>query len=132
MRTIALVVVAVTLSGCASTREESAIAFQQQSPQLVASCNMAFRDGSQFGRGIVVVREGVDACDRLAKEESLSLVDPVAVNTYQRYTFNRKRPVDMNSCRSGVTCSSTTGYSNQITSPQPTTMWTVQSPATAP
>ena len=68
MPKIALLVIAVTLSGCASTSEESAIAFQQQLPQLVADCNLAFRDGGQFGVGIVAVSEGIDACDRLAKE----------------------------------------------------------------
>ncbi len=85
MPKIALLVIAVTLSGCASTREESALAFQQQLPQLVADCNLAFRDGTQFGVGIVAVSEGIDACDRLAKERSLSLADPVAVDSYQSY-----------------------------------------------
>ena len=85
MPKIALLVIAVTLSGCASTREESALAFQQQLPQLVADCNLAFRDGTQFGVGIVAVSQGIDACDRLAKERSLSLADPVAVDSYQGY-----------------------------------------------
>ena len=83
MRKIALVIVAATLSACASTREESAIAFQQQAPQLVADCNMAFRDGTQLGVGIVAVSEGIDACDRLAKERSLGLANPAAVNSYK-------------------------------------------------
>ena len=89
MPKIALLVIAVTLSGCASTREESALAFQQQLPQLVADCNLAFRDGTQFGVGIVAVSEGIDACDRLAKERSLSLADPVAVDSYQSYRQRR-------------------------------------------
>ena len=91
MRKIASVIVAVTLSGCASTREESALAFQQQLPQLVADCNLAFRDGTQFGVGIVAVSEGIEACDRLAKERSLGLANPAAVNSYQGYRYSRAR-----------------------------------------
>jgi hypothetical protein len=93
---IALLVVAVTLSGCASTREESAIAFQQQLPQLVTACNTAFRDGSQFGFDIVGISDGIDACDRLAKERSLRLADPAAVKIYQSYFGHSRAPQDAN------------------------------------
>ena len=136
MRKAALVLVVVTLSGCASTREEAAIAFHQQSPQLVADCNMAFRDGSQFGRGIVVVREGVDACDRLADKESLNLVDPVAVNTYRSYRLSHQRLRDSfipgergfraalpDTRCSGSMCSSTVGYSNTTPTWQQAPTW---------
>jgi hypothetical protein len=115
MRKIVALVVSLGLAGCASTREESAIAFQQQLPQLVADCNLAFRDGSQFGVGIVAVSAGIDACGRLAKERSLSLADPVAVNSYQGYRAaqyarlyptSNGRPRGNTSCWGGSTCSS--------------------------
>ena len=91
MRKIALLIIAVALSGCASTRQERAAEFQRDLPQLVADCNTAFRDGTQFGVAIVAIREGIDACNRLAKERSLGLADPAAVNSYQSYRHSRAR-----------------------------------------
>jgi hypothetical protein len=84
-----LFVIALALAGCASTREQSAIEFQQQLPQLVTDCNTAFRDGAKFGVAVVAISEGIDACDRLAKERSLSLAETAAVDSYQRYKRSR-------------------------------------------
>ena len=119
MQKIALVIVAVTFSGCASTREESAIAFQEQLPQLVADCNMAFRDGTQFGLGVVAVSEGVDACDRLAHERSLSLANPAAVKSYQSYRVSRTRSNGLCPPGSGSTCPNLQGSHTQALQQQP-------------
>ena len=110
MQKSTLFIVVLVLAGCASTREESAIAFQQQLPQLVADCNLAFRDGTQFSVGIVAVSEGIDACDRLAKERSLSLADPVAVNSYQSYNLGRAQRAASCYPGSGSTCPPLASY----------------------
>ena len=130
MRKIALVIVAATLSACASTREASAIAFQQQLPQLVADCNLAFRDGTQFGVGIVAVSEGIDACDRLAKERSLSLADPVAVNSYQSYRHSRYVKRFAGGCfpGSGSACQPLPSYAPNPNLQQPSTWPTAWRP----
>jgi hypothetical protein len=86
---LTLLIVAAALVGCASTREESAAVLQRELPRLVTACNTAFADGIQFGFGIVAISEGIDACDRLAKERSLSLIDPAAVDLYERYRVER-------------------------------------------
>ena len=77
------VIVAVTLAGCASAREESTIAVQEQLPHLVAACN-AF----SYARSISS-RNAIKACDRLAKERRLSLADPATVGRYHAYKLNR-------------------------------------------
>jgi len=119
MRKIVALVVALCLAGCASTREESASAFQQQVPQLVADCNLAFRDGTRFGVGIVAVSEGINACDRLARERSLSLADPVAVNSYQSYNLSRAQRAASCYPGSGSTCAPLASYTPALQ--QPTT-----------
>jgi hypothetical protein len=135
MRKIALVIVTVTLSACASTREESAIAFQQQLPQLVADCNTAFRDGTKFGVGIVAISEGIDACDRLAKERSLSLVDATAIDSYQSYKHSRAlsavRDTDCSLRGGSTSCFPPQSYTPALQ--QPTTWPDLPpGPATAP
>lgn len=84
MLRIALIVGAVTLVGCASTRAERATAFQQEVPQLVATCNEG------FGGGGPRTREGIHACGRLATKKSLGLADPAAASSYLSYANSRK------------------------------------------
>jgi hypothetical protein len=80
---------AATVVGCASTREERVAAIQAELPQLVDACNGAFEDGSKLGLGMVVINQGIDACDRLAYGRSLSLVRPATAELYQRYRVTR-------------------------------------------
>ena len=82
-------VAVVALAGCASTREERVAAIQAELPQLVPACNGAFGDGSQLGLGIVVINQGIDACDRLVQGRSLGLVRPTTAELYQRYRVTR-------------------------------------------
>jgi len=79
------------LAGCASTREERVAEVQGELPQLVASCNDAFQDGSKLGLGIVTISEGIEACDRLARAQSLGLVRPVTAELYRRYHAEQAR-----------------------------------------
>ncbi len=88
---IVVLFAAVALAGCASTREERVAAMQAELPQLVPACNGAFRDGSQLGLGIVVINQGIDACDRLVQGRSLGLVRPTTAELYQRYRVTRNR-----------------------------------------
>lgn len=90
MLRLSLFLLAAALAGCASTREGSAGATQADSPQLVAACNGAFRDGSRTGAETVTIRiavitEGLEACDRLALAGSLDQVRPATADIYQRY-----------------------------------------------
>jgi hypothetical protein len=78
MLEMVLLIIAVTLAGSASTREERAAAFQRELPQLVAACNKAF---SGVGPR---TRDGVKACDRLAAKKSLAVADPATVRAYVR------------------------------------------------
>jgi hypothetical protein len=87
---VSLVLVAVALAACASTREGSTGATQADLPRLVAACNGAFRDGSRKGADTVTIRiavvtEGLEACDRLASAGSLDQVRPATAEIYQRY-----------------------------------------------
>jgi len=80
---------AAALAGCASTRDKALAEIQPELPQLVAACDGAFQNGSNVGLGIVVVSEGIDACDRLAHARSLDLVHPVTADLYKRYRATR-------------------------------------------
>jgi hypothetical protein len=87
---VSLLLIAAALAACASTPQESAAAIQAELPRLVASCNAAFRDGSEKGLETVTIRiavmtEGLDACDRLARAGSLDQVRPATAEIYRRY-----------------------------------------------
>jgi hypothetical protein len=84
MLKIALIAIAVALTGCATTRQERAAAFQQEAPQLVASCNKAFSDAGPR------TRDGINACGRLATKDSLGLVEPATANAYTSYANSRR------------------------------------------
>jgi len=84
MSKITLLFIVVALAGCA-TRQERVAAIQAELPQLVTACNGAFRDGRSLGRGIVTVREGIEACDRLAFAGSLDQVRPATAEVYEHY-----------------------------------------------
>jgi len=79
---IGLVVIAATLAGCATTRQERADAFRQALPQLVSACNEAFSDDP-------LTRDGINACARLATKGSLGLANPEAASAYVRYAGDR-------------------------------------------
>jgi hypothetical protein len=83
MLRIALIVAAITLAGCAGTREQRAAAFQQEVPQLVAACNGWQQ--SDITDGEVIRGHGLKGCSRLRDENSLRLADPMAVSAYLRY-----------------------------------------------
>ena len=87
---IALLVTAIALAGCASTRQERAAALQRELPQLVAACNGWFQVDPRV-EGPTTRRDGLKACDRLAVGKSLTLADPDAVSAYQRYTSNKSQ-----------------------------------------
>jgi hypothetical protein len=80
---------AAALAGCVSARDKAVAEIQPELPQLVAACDGAFQNGSNVGLGIVVVSEGIDACDRLAHARSLDLVHPVTAELYKRYRAAR-------------------------------------------
>jgi len=80
---------AAALVGCASARDKAAAEIQPQLPQLVAACDGAFQNGSNVGLGIVVISEGIDACDRLWQARSLDLVHPLTADLYRRYRATR-------------------------------------------
>lgn len=80
MRKLTLLVVAVVLAGCASTRAERAAAFQQELPQLVEACN-GWLDPRLDATSR---RDGFNACERLSVKRSLTLADPATVQAYQR------------------------------------------------
>jgi hypothetical protein len=80
MLKIALLAIAVTLAGCAATRQERAAAFQQELPQLVAACN-GWADPRLDAS---TRRDGLRACDRLSVRQSLILTAPATVSAYHR------------------------------------------------
>lgn len=83
MLRIALIVAAITLVGCAGTREQRAAAFQREAPQWVAACNGWQQSDVTDGR--VMRGQGLKGCSRLRDENSLRLADPAAVSAYLRY-----------------------------------------------
>lgn len=83
MLKVAFIVAAVTLVGCAGTREQRAAAFQREVPQLVAACNGWQQ--SDVTDGEVIRGHGLQGCSRLRDENSLQLADPMAVSAYLRY-----------------------------------------------
>jgi hypothetical protein len=87
MRKIALLIVAGTLIGCASTRQERAAEFQQQLPQLVAACNEWIHVDPRLD-GPTIRRDRLKACDRLAAERSLGLTEPATARAYVSYKSN--------------------------------------------
>jgi hypothetical protein len=84
MPKIASLIIAMTLAGCASTRQERAAAFQQELPQLVVACNGWIQADPRLD-GPTIRRDGLAACNRLAVKKSLNLADPAAVSAYQNY-----------------------------------------------
>ena len=80
MLKIAVLIVAATLVGCASSRQERDAAFQQELPQLVAACN-GWADPRLDS---TTRRDGMKACDRLSVRQSLTLADPATVSLYHR------------------------------------------------
>jgi hypothetical protein len=84
MLKVALLMMAVTLAGCASTRQERAAAFYQELPQLVAACNGWMQADTRLD-GPTIRRDGLAACNRLAVRQRLNLADPATVSAYQHY-----------------------------------------------
>jgi hypothetical protein len=84
MPKVAVVVLAATLVGCASARQERAEQFQQELPQLVAACNGWIDTNTQLD-GPTIRREGLKACERLAARGRLGLTDPAAAREYVSY-----------------------------------------------
>jgi hypothetical protein len=83
-----VLVLAVTLAGCASTRQERAAAFQRELPELVAACNGWIDPNSLHDER----SDGFEACSRLAVKKSLGLADPVAASAYIRSRGGRIGP----------------------------------------
>ena len=79
MHKIALLVIALAVAGCASTRQERAAEFQRELPQLVATCNSLTDQTGRLER-----RDAFDACRRLSVRNSLELADPATVSAYVR------------------------------------------------
>jgi hypothetical protein len=85
---IGLLIIAATLTGCASTPEEKAAAFQRDLPQLVAACNGWIQVDSRLD-GPTVRSDGFKACRQLSANKSLALVDPATAKVYVR-TMNER------------------------------------------
>jgi hypothetical protein len=83
VRTVGLLIIGVTLAGCAGTRQERAAEFQHELPQLVADCNEWMQVGPRLD-GPTIRHEGYKACRRLAGKKSLGLADPAAASAYMR------------------------------------------------
>ena len=83
MPKIGLLIIAVAVAGCASTRQERAEAFQQELPQLIAACNEAFSGADSL------TRDGINACERIAAKKGLRLTDPATASAYVRYANAR-------------------------------------------
>jgi len=83
MARIALFILAATLAGCASTRQERAAEFQRELPQLVSACNQWIEVDSRLD-GPTTRYDGYNACRRLAGKRSLGLADPAAASAYIR------------------------------------------------
>jgi hypothetical protein len=90
MQKLALLFVAVTLAGCASTRQEWAAEFQRELPQLVTTCNGSIDETAWLDR-----RDAFEACRRLAVRNSLNLADPAAVSAYERSVGQRSTGQNM-------------------------------------
>jgi len=88
MRKIALLIIAGTLAGCATTRQERAAEFQQKLPQLVAACNEWIRVDPRLD-GPTIRRDGLKACDRLAAKRRLGLVDSAIARAYVSHKNNK-------------------------------------------
>ena len=78
---VTLLIAAVALASCASTRQERAAAFQRELPQLVARCN-ALGDPSL---DVTIRRDGATACEQLALNKRLDLADPATASAYLRW-----------------------------------------------
>jgi hypothetical protein len=88
MRTVGLLIIGVTLAGCASTRAERVAEFQRDLPQLVAACN-AWIQVEPGLDGPTARSDGFKACRRLSVNNSLALVDPPAARAYVRAMSGR-------------------------------------------
>lgn len=84
MKKIGLLIIAATLAGCATARQEREAAFQSELPHLVAACNQAYAASAS------VTREGDRACARLASRGSLGLADQAAARAYMRGREDRQ------------------------------------------
>lgn len=84
MLKVASLIIAITLTACANTRQDRAAAFQQELPQLVAACNGWIQLDPRLD-GPTSRHDGLEACNRLAVRKSLGLADPATVSAYQRY-----------------------------------------------
>jgi hypothetical protein len=80
---IGLLIISAALAGCASTRQERAAEFQQELPELVASCNGWTQVDPRLD-GPTIRHDGYKACRRLAGKNSLSSADPAAASAYRR------------------------------------------------
>jgi hypothetical protein len=83
-RAMIIIAAAIVFTGCATSREERAVAFQRELPQLVAACNNWRQSDVADGR--IVRGAGLNGCSRLRDENSLQLAEPAAVSAYMRYT----------------------------------------------
>lgn len=85
MRKVVLLVLAVTLVGCASSRQERVAAIQSEFPQLVEACN-----GWPAERAAgLIAWNTIEACERLALHNSLRLAEPDAARAYVRLRGQR-------------------------------------------
>ena len=83
MRTVALLIIGVTLAGCASTQQERAAEFQRELPQIVAACNGWIQVDPRLD-GPTTRHDGWKACRRLAGTNNLGLVHSAARTEYLR------------------------------------------------
>jgi len=84
MSKLTLLVAAVALAACASSPGRSAAALEAQLPQLIAACNGAADAGSRQ-------KKAMRACETLANEKLLYLVEPDASSAYSDYRVRAAR-----------------------------------------
>jgi len=99
---IGLLIIATTLASCASTRQERAADFQQELPELVASCNGWIQVDPRLD-GPTIRHDGFKACRRLSANDRLALVDPAIASAYVRSVSQNGASSIQNSGASGTT-----------------------------
>jgi hypothetical protein len=84
MSKLTLLIAAIALVGHASTHAQRADASQRDVQRLVAACNGLADSGKPE-------RRSVRACESLAADGRLTLVEPAAVTTYRHYLKQRRQ-----------------------------------------
>ena len=84
MSKLTLLIAAIALAGHASTHAQRAESSQAEVERLVAACNGLAASSKPE-------RRSIRACETLAADGRLALVEPAAVTTYRHYLEQRRQ-----------------------------------------